>query len=244
MFRTIVMSGFIAATLACGLSFAQTRDEGPSPEGDLQEPAGAAPAMGSAPSARQLIASCRSEARAKGLSGEAFRSALDECVGAQRPRAAARLHCRQEGRAQGMSGDALRGFVKSCASQGNMGQDYGRQDQDGPPSADMGIASGGPQEGAPSEGPSQEEPQQEGAPQEGAPAMDRNLSAKELIANCRSDARAKGLTQDALESAVNDCVAAQRPRAAARLQCRQQGRAQGASGEELRDFVRNCLAQR
>jgi hypothetical protein len=254
MFRTIVISGFLAATLACGLSFAQTPDED-SPPGDYRAPSAAAPAMRSGSSARQLIASCRSQARAKGLRGEQFRSALDECVGAQRPKVAARLHCRQEGRAQGASGDELREYVRNCASHGGMARDDARPRQESAPSADIGLApdasqNGAPQEEAsqdraPQEGPQQDEAMQEGPMQDGAPpAMDRSQPARELIAHCRSDARAKGLSGDALQSAVSDCVGAQQPRVAARLQCRQQGKAQGVAGDELRAFVRSCVAQR
>ncbi|MGO8799558.1 MAG: hypothetical protein ACLQJL_10770, partial [Roseiarcus sp.] len=54
---------------------------------------------------------------------------------------------------------------------------------------------------------------------------------------------AKGLTGDALKAAVGECVGAQRPKVAARMQCRQQGKAQGLAGDDLKGFVQTCLAQ-
>ena len=109
MFREIIVSGFLALALACGPAMAQTETSAPPP--------GAA--MGSNSSNKELIASCRAEARAKGLKGDALKSAVDGCVGAQKPEVAARMRCRQQGRAQGIAaGDALKAFVKNCVAQG------------------------------------------------------------------------------------------------------------------------------
>jgi len=236
MFKLIGMSGLLAVALACAPAAAQTApppaDQGPPPgaASDQGPPPGAASgeapppgaAMGGKPSAKELIAGCRSDARAKGLTGDALKAAVDECVGAQRPKVAARLQCRQQGRAQGLAGDELKAFVQNCVAQGPQsgGQTMAPPAGQGPP---PGAASGE-------------------APPPGA-AMGGKPSAKELIAGCRADARGKGLTGDALKAAVDECVGAQRPKVAARLQCRQQGRAQGLAGDELKAFVQNCVAQ-
>lgn len=67
---------------------------------------------------------------------------------------------------------------------------------------------------------------------------------KEIIAGCRNDAQAKGLKGPDLQSAVRDCVSAQKPKLAARMACAQQGRAQGvAKGDAMKAFVKNCLGQ-
>ena len=86
-------------------------------------------------------------------------------------------------------------------------------------------------------------PPGQGVPPPGA-AMGAPPSNKDLIANCRADARAKGLRGHALKSAVVDCVGAQNPKVAARMRCAQQGKAQGVmAGDAMKAFVRNCVAQ-
>lgn len=76
------------------------------------------PAAGQRLSNRDLIISCRDEARLKGLRGIALRSAIDDCVSAQNPMLGTRLRCAQKGRAQGVApGDPLRAFVRTCVGQ-------------------------------------------------------------------------------------------------------------------------------
>jgi len=67
-------------------------------------------------------------------------------------------------------------------------------------------------------------------------------SNKELIASCRADAQSKGLKGPELKSSVHDCVAAQRPKLAARMRCRREGKAQDKIGDELKSFVKECMA--
>ena len=177
--------------------------------------------MGGKPSAKELIASCRTDARGKGLTGDALKAAVDECVGAQRPKVAARLQCRQQGRAQGLAGDELKAFVQNCVAQGRQsgGQTMAPPADQGPP---PGAAPARPPQGPPW-------------------AENRRPRSSSRVAEATPEA--KGLTGDALKAAVDDCVGAQRPKVAARLQCRQQGRAQGLAGDELKAFVQNCVAQ-
>jgi hypothetical protein len=71
----------------------------------------------------------------------------------------------------------------------------------------------------------------------------RKAANKALIADCVDKAKAQGLKGAARQSAVNECIAAQRPQLAARRACRQQGKAQGLADDALKDFVKNCVAQ-
>jgi hypothetical protein len=204
-----------------GQSMAPPAGEGPPPGAASGEAPPPGAAMGGKPSAKELIAGCRADARGKGLTGDALKAAVDECVGAQRPKVAARLQCRQQGKAQGLAGDELKAFVQNCVAQGSQpgGQSMAAPADQGPPANAAGEAP------------------------PPAAAAGGKPAAKELIAGCRSDARAKGLTGDALKAAIDECVGAQRPKLAARLQCRQQGKAQGLAGDELKSFVQNCVTQ-
>jgi hypothetical protein len=196
MFRTIVLSVLFAVALAGNPSLAQTPDQEP-PPGDEGAPSGAPPSMGSASEVKQLVADCRSQARGEGLSGDALRSAVIACVGAQRPRAAARLRCREQGRARGIYGDELKGFVQNCIAQGHMGAQ-----RRGPPSEDDGGGYGGPQQGGPSEEPMPGGPQQGERPAEGA---QRPRAAARL--QCREQGKAQGIYGEELKGFVQNCMA-------------------------------------
>jgi hypothetical protein len=125
MLKTVVLSAFFAVAVVCAPALAQTNP--PAPD-QAAPPPGAAPAapaaepspgaMGAKPSAKELVASCRADARSKGLKGDEFKSAVNDCVGAQRPKVAARMQCHQQGKAQGKDGDDLKAFVKDCMAQG------------------------------------------------------------------------------------------------------------------------------
>jgi hypothetical protein len=112
MLKTVALSALFAVALVCTPGLAQTTS--PSPDQAAPPPG----AMGAKPSAKELISSCRADARTKGLKGDEFKSAVNDCVGAQRPKVAARLQCRQQGKAQGKDGDDLKAFVKDCMAQG------------------------------------------------------------------------------------------------------------------------------
>ncbi len=303
MFKLIGMSALFVVALACAPAVAQTApppaDQGPPPGAAADQGPPPGGGMGGKQSSKELIAGCRSDAKAKGLRGDELKSAVDECVGAQRPKVAARLQCRQQGKAQGLAGDDLKAFVKTCVAQGpqSSGQNMAPADQGPPPgaAADQGpppgagapkprsaarvqcrqqgkaqglagddlkafvktcVAQGPQATGQPMPGPGdQGGPAPAGADQgpppgaaadQGPPpggAMGGKQSSKELIASCRSDAKAKGLRGDELKSAVDECVGAQKPKVAARLQCRQQGKSQGLAGDDLKAFVKTCVAQ-
>jgi hypothetical protein len=76
----------------------------------------------------------------------------------------------------------------------------------------------------------------------GAPTGGK-LSARDLKAGCRTDAKSQGLKGAAFQKAVLDCVAAQRPKVAARMACRQQGTKQDLAGPALKEFVKTCMSQ-
>ena len=86
------------------------------------------------------------------------------------------------------------------------------------------------------------------ADQSATPSADQGAptpasTAKALIASCRSDAESKGLKGAERKSAVHDCVAAQNPKVANRMQCRQQAKAQGKSGDDVKAFVKDCMSK-
>lgn len=87
------------------------------------QPAADPAASGGAPTAqagagpgglKELRATCRTEARGQGLSGDALHAAVSACVVRARPDLAVRERCRTEGRAQGLHKEGLHSFVKDC----------------------------------------------------------------------------------------------------------------------------------
>lgn len=46
----------------------------------------------------------------------------------------------------------------------------------------------------------------------------------------------------AAQTAVDQCVASQRPKVAARMGCRQRGRKQGLAGTKLKEFINTCAS--
>ena len=72
--------------------------------------------MGGKTPVKTLVAGCRANAKSQGLKAEAFLTAVDQCVAAQRPKVAARMGCRQRGRKQGLAGTKLKEFINTCAS--------------------------------------------------------------------------------------------------------------------------------
>jgi|SRR5580700_7067615 len=121
MLKTVALSALFAVALVCTPGLAQTTSPSPdqaAPPPDAAPAAEPTPGAGAKPSAKELISSCRADARTKGLKGDEFKSAVNDCVGAQRPKVAARLQCRQQGKAQGKDGDDLKAFVKDCMAQG------------------------------------------------------------------------------------------------------------------------------
>jgi hypothetical protein len=79
-----------------------------------------------------------------------------------------------------------------------------------------------------------------------APELDKQgrPKAKEVRADCKADAEAKGLKGDDKREAVMACVVKQRPdlaaKMAAREQCRTDGKAKGLQKDELKAFVKDC----
>ena len=137
--------------------------------------------MGGKASSKALIANCRSDAKAKGLRGDELKSAVDECVGAQKPKLAARLQCRQQGKAQGLAGDDLKAFVKTCVAQG--------------------PGQGGQNMAAGRSGPAAGGRRRSGATFAGGP---KPKSAARV--QCRQQGKAQGLAGDDLKAFIKTCV--------------------------------------
>ncbi|HMF06015.1 MAG TPA: PsiF repeat-containing protein [Methylocella sp.] len=67
-------------------------------------------------------------------------------------------------------------------------------------------------------------------------------SGKDVRAQCRAEAQAKGLKGPLMRAAVQNCFAQARPDLAAANACRKQGKDKGLFGQELNDFVKGCKA--
>ena len=60
----------------------------------------------------------RDSAKSEGLTGDALRRAVSDCVVKVRPDLAGREQCRMDGFAKGLRKQELRAFVKDCESKG------------------------------------------------------------------------------------------------------------------------------
>ena len=123
MLKIKIAVAIFTLSLSCAEVFAQTTPPSDqAPAGDQGPPPGAGdqamPGAGKRAPAKQVVADCVAQAKAKGLKGPDRKAAVDECVAAQRPKLAARRACRQQGKAQGLADDALKDFVKNCVAQG------------------------------------------------------------------------------------------------------------------------------
>ena len=107
-----LIAAAVIALATAGQARAQTAPDAPSAPPSASEPApGASAGPGSV---KELRATCRTEAKGQGLSGDALHAAVSACVVRARPDLAVREHCRTEGRTQGLHKDGLRSFVKDC----------------------------------------------------------------------------------------------------------------------------------
>jgi hypothetical protein len=118
MLKSIAFCSGLIVMLAFTPVVAQTAapapDQGAAPAAGSVVPSGAASGSAAKPTAKELIASCRADARGKGLKGDALKAAVRDCVAAQRPKLAARMQCRQQAKAQGLTGDAVKAAVETC----------------------------------------------------------------------------------------------------------------------------------
>ena len=73
-------------------------------------------------------------------------------------------------------------------------------------------------------------------------ATTTRLSATEVRAQCRDDARTQGLKGEDRVASVDACYAKALPERAAALKCRRDGKAKGLAGTELRNFTKQCRA--
>ena len=110
----------VLAAIAAAPAFAQTAS---TQSQTTPTPAGAAtPARSAAQGAgghddgvKALRASCRDEAKSKGLQGSAKREDVSACVVHQRPDLTGREQCRTEGFGKGLRKEELHAFVRECA---------------------------------------------------------------------------------------------------------------------------------
>jgi hypothetical protein len=118
MLKSIALCSGLFVLLAFAPVVAQTAapapDQSAAPAARSVVPSDAASGSAAKPTAKDLIAGCRADARGKGLKGDALKSAVRDCVGAQRPKLAERMQCRQQAKAQGLTDDALKAAVKTC----------------------------------------------------------------------------------------------------------------------------------
>ena len=64
---------------------------------------------------KELMQTCRTQAKGQGLSGKDMRQAVMDCVVKEHPGMAGRLKCRMAGMDKGLKpGDDLKAFVKDC----------------------------------------------------------------------------------------------------------------------------------
>lgn len=73
-------------------------------------------------------------------------------------------------------------------------------------------------------------------------AAGARLTATEVRAQCRDEARSQGLKGPDRVASVDACYAKALPERAAALKCRRDGKAKGLAGADLRDFTRQCRA--
>lgn len=67
------------------------------------------------PLAKEVRATCRAEAAAKGLAkGDGYRAAMKECIGKQRPDLVRAYECRQEVRAKKLEKSERAAYLKEC----------------------------------------------------------------------------------------------------------------------------------
>ncbi len=103
----------LAAFALAAPAFAQTAPAPAAAPGALSP--GMAGAESTGGGVKALRASCRDEAKSKGLKGPAKREAVAACVVRQRPDLAGREQCRTEGFGKGLRKEELHAFVKDCA---------------------------------------------------------------------------------------------------------------------------------
>ena len=119
MLKNIWTPSLLVLAMAGAPAAAQTggppADQAPAGSGasPLASPSGVP--MGGKTPVKTLVAGCRANAKSQGLKAEAFLTAVDQCVAAQRPKVAARMGCRQRGRKQGLAGTKLKEFINTCA---------------------------------------------------------------------------------------------------------------------------------
>lgn len=86
--------------------------------GQTSAPATSTVAAAEKQSGKEARQKCRADAIAKGLKGDARKTAVQECFAQARPDRAAAQKCRQDGKAQNLDGKELKKFVKECRAKG------------------------------------------------------------------------------------------------------------------------------
>ena len=120
--RLISIIAAVALSIST-MAFAQTPPVAtPAPAAPVVAPAAPAPVAPTTkltkdgkPKAKEVRATCKAEASAKGLAkGDAYRAFMKECIGKQRPDLVKSYECRQEAKTKNLDKDARKTFMKEC----------------------------------------------------------------------------------------------------------------------------------
>jgi hypothetical protein len=103
----------LASALYAGAAFAQTAAPSATPA-PAAAATPAAAAEGAKPKKKEVLASCRDEAKSQGLKGDARKAAVQECFVKQRPDLAAWEKCRTDPQMKGKDKDERKALMKEC----------------------------------------------------------------------------------------------------------------------------------
>jgi hypothetical protein len=105
----------LASALYAGAALAQTASPPAAPAPAETAPTATAPiAAGAKQKPKEVLASCREEAKSQGLKGDARKTAVQECVVKQRPDLAAWEKCRTDPEMKGNPKDERKALMKEC----------------------------------------------------------------------------------------------------------------------------------
>jgi len=105
----------LASALYAGAALAQTASPpATSAPADTAAPATAAAAQSGKPKPKEVLATCRDEAKSQGLKGDARKTAVQECFVKQRPDLAAWEKCRTDPEMKGKAKDERKALMKEC----------------------------------------------------------------------------------------------------------------------------------
>ncbi len=105
----------LASALYAGAACAQMESPAATPAPAANASTAAAPAAdGAKQKPKEVLASCRDEAKSQGLKGEARKTAVQDCVVKQRPDLAAWEKCRTDPDMKGKDKEERKALMKEC----------------------------------------------------------------------------------------------------------------------------------